>query len=415
MAIDRIAVIDVETTGLSPWRGDRIIEIAVVIMSPDGEVHSEYETLVNPGRDIGKTALHRIAAADVLRAPSFSEIAGDLLEILAGSNVVAGHNVSFDKNFLVKEYERESVIFPDVPLLCTLRQLGRNNLANSCAEFGVPFDGTQHRALHDARATAKLVSIVCADNPLVLDEIQSNSFSWPSLPVRSTACFCREDALRKNSEPPKFLQRIVSLVRHDSENELPNSLAYLALIDRVLEDRIIDEAEEHALVDAAVNLRLSAGQVDAAHKQYLQSLAVLAIADGVITESERSDLHLVARILGQDDSSLDQMLDLAANQFEIAIKHKTVKVADNNLQGQRVCFTGELMSTIGGKPITREMAECLATSSGLSVVGSVTKKLDLLVVADPSSQSGKAKKAREYGTRIVADMVFWRMLGIAID
>lgn len=415
MAVDRIAVIDVETTGLSPWRGDRIIEIAVVIISPDGIVHSEYETLVNPGRDIGKTAIHRISAADVLRAPQFSEIAGDLLEILASASVIAGHNVSFDKNFLVKEYEREAVVFPDVPLLCTLKQFGRNNLANSCAEFGVPFDGTQHRALHDARATAKLVSIVCSDNPHFLSTLQASNLSWPSLPTRRTACFCREDARKSELDPPKFIQKIVSLVRHDPENELPNSLAYLALIDRVLEDRIIDESEENALVDAAINLGLSAEKVDAAHRQYLQSLAVLAIADGVVTESERNDLHLVAKMLGQDDSSLDQMLDSATNQFEIALKHKAVKGVDNNLQGQRVCFTGELMSTIGGKPITREMAESLATSSGLSVMGSVTKKLDLLVVADPNSQSGKAKKAREYGTRIIADMVFWRMLGVAID
>jgi DNA polymerase-3 subunit epsilon len=46
---------------------------------------------------------------------------------------------------------------------------------------------------------------------------------------------------------------------------------------------------------------------------------------------------------------------------------------------------------------------------------SVTKELDLLVVADPNTQSGKAKKARKYGTRIVHEPVFWRSLGIAVD
>lgn len=45
----------------------------------------------------------------------------------------------------------------------------------------------------------------------------------------------------------------------------------------------------------------------------------------------------------------------------------------------------------------------------------VTKKLDLLVVADPLSQSGKAKKARKYGVRIMHDAVFWKILGIEIE
>ena len=58
------------------------------------------------------------------------------------------------------------------------------------------------------------------------------------------------------------------------------------------------------------------------------------------------------------------------------------------------------------------MAEQLAADAGLRVMERVTKKLDMLVVADPASQSGKAKKAREYGIRILAEPVFWRLLGL---
>jgi DNA polymerase-3 subunit epsilon len=61
------------------------------------------------------------------------------------------------------------------------------------------------------------------------------------------------------------------------------------------------------------------------------------------------------------------------------------------------------------------MAEQLAVKKGLRVLPSVTKKLDLLVVADPNTQSGKAKKARQYGIRIVHEPVFWRALGVPID
>jgi tetratricopeptide (TPR) repeat protein len=87
----------------------------------------------------------------------------------------------------------------------------------------------------------------------------------------------------------------------------------------------------------------------------------------------------------------------------------------NDLIGKRVCFTGELISTINGKPVTRALAHSLAERAGLAIASSVTKQLDVLVVADPCSQSGKAKKARQYGTRIIAEAVFWNMIGVAVD
>jgi len=49
------------------------------------------------------------------------------------------------------------------------------------------------------------------------------------------------------------------------------------------------------------------------------------------------------------------------------------------------------------------------------VASGVTKKLDFLVVADPNTQSGKAKKARDYGIRILADSAFWQLAGINVD
>ncbi|MBK9697231.1 MAG: 3'-5' exonuclease [Propionibacteriaceae bacterium] len=62
-------VIDLETTGLSPRQHDRIVEIAAVYVSENGQIEGEWTTLVNPGRDVGPTNLHGIAAKDVLDAP----------------------------------------------------------------------------------------------------------------------------------------------------------------------------------------------------------------------------------------------------------------------------------------------------------------------------------------------------------
>ncbi|MFL5963284.1 MAG: hypothetical protein ACJ757_10385 [Gaiellaceae bacterium] len=65
--------------------------------------------------------------------------------------------------------------------------------------------------------------------------------------------------------------------------------------------------------------------------------------------------------------------------------------------------------------MTREVAETLASERGLVVKQGVTKKLDVLVVADPDSLSGKARKARDYGTRIIVERSFWRSIGVPVD
>ncbi|HUF60665.1 MAG TPA: exonuclease domain-containing protein [Verrucomicrobiales bacterium] len=366
--MDRIAVIDLETTGLSPWRHNRVVEIGIVVISPDGTVHTEYETLVNPNRDVGPSCIHQISAADVLQAPIFADVAGDVLEILASANAVAGHNVSFDKNFLVKEYERIGVALPAIPLLCTCRLFGRGSLQACCGELGISFAGIPHRALSDARATAQIVSFICSDDPSILDHHRVNCVSWPPLSPLKTPCFRREHAKQSQDAPPRFLQRIATQTHHDFEAETPNVLAYMALIDRILEDRTIDQGEEDVLVDAALHWNLSPMQLATAHSQYLHNLVVAALADGIVTNAERRDLHMVAKLLGQDDSTLDLILESAASQLAAAHRGAPTKVHDeDSLRGQSVCFTGELQSTIGGEPITRDIAEALAANAGLTI------------------------------------------------
>ncbi len=64
--------------------------------------------------------------------------------------------------------------------------------------------------------------------------------------------------------------------------------------------------------------------------------------------------------------------------------------------------------------MTRELAQQLAERAGMVVAPRVTKRLDMLVVADPDSLSGKARKAREYGVRIIAETAFWSMIGVEV-
>ena len=66
--VSHLTVIDCETTGLG--RHDRIVEIAVVTLDPQTwEPTDEYDTLINPERDVGPVGVHGITATMVEAAP----------------------------------------------------------------------------------------------------------------------------------------------------------------------------------------------------------------------------------------------------------------------------------------------------------------------------------------------------------
>lgn len=157
------AVVDVETTGFAAGR-DRIIEIAVVHLSPTGAITDEWCTLLNPHRDLGPQHIHGITTREVLPAPAFADIAGDLLARLSGRVLVA-HNLSFDARFLHAELTQTGIPLPPGATegLCTMTlaphylPTPRRNLAACCAAAGIPLTNA-HSALHDARATAALLA-----------------------------------------------------------------------------------------------------------------------------------------------------------------------------------------------------------------------------------------------------------------
>src|SRR3954447_9618292 len=73
----RFAVIDVETTGLSPEQ-NRILEIAVVTTDPRGRVLDEWATRLNPQGPVGASHIHGITDADVAHAPLFTDVVTEL-------------------------------------------------------------------------------------------------------------------------------------------------------------------------------------------------------------------------------------------------------------------------------------------------------------------------------------------------
>jgi len=104
-----IAFFDLETTGLDVSK-DRIVEIAVLKIDPGGKKDSLHMFL-NPEMPIDPraTAVHGIRDEDVADAPTFSQIAKNLADFIAGCDL-AGYNCNrFDVPLLAEEFARANV------------------------------------------------------------------------------------------------------------------------------------------------------------------------------------------------------------------------------------------------------------------------------------------------------------------
>lgn len=106
MSTSKYAVVDLETTGHSPSKGDRIIQIAIVFIE-NNKIIDRYMRYVHPQRPI-PPFIHQLTSigdAEVADAPPFEEIAEEVADLLTGYIFVA-HNTDFDVNFLQNEFAR---------------------------------------------------------------------------------------------------------------------------------------------------------------------------------------------------------------------------------------------------------------------------------------------------------------------
>lgn len=98
------AIVDTETTGLSPKR-DRIIELGVVIVDSQFRECDRWGTLINPQKKITNSAIHGITDAVVANAPTFDQVFREFTSKLHGLHLMA-HNASFDMRMIGGEIER---------------------------------------------------------------------------------------------------------------------------------------------------------------------------------------------------------------------------------------------------------------------------------------------------------------------
>jgi len=174
-----IAVIDFETTGLSPAMGDRATEVAIVLVQ-DGKIVDRFQSLMNAGVRISGfiEAYTGISNEMIESAPPAAEVMAAASRFVGDAPMVA-HNASFDRRFWEAELGRLGGPSPQPspqrgegarPFACTMllaRRLypeARSFRLGSLAAFhDLPSSGRAHRALADAEVAAALLARIQRD------------------------------------------------------------------------------------------------------------------------------------------------------------------------------------------------------------------------------------------------------------
>ncbi len=198
----KLVFLDVETTGLSPAMGDRIIELGMIECQGATEIRRTSH-LINPGREIRWAArrVHGISDADVAKCQRFPAIAAAVEATLTGAHII-GHNVRFDAGFIARELRQAG--YPLMPLGCldtcqlaaAVWDFSDNRLATVVKALGIP-TSRLHRALDDASVTRE-----------VFDRVVREVGNWDTLTV--------EDLTRLHRYEPRWPS--------DSKSDLPKEL-----------------------------------------------------------------------------------------------------------------------------------------------------------------------------------------------
>lgn len=157
--LSEFIVLDTETTGIAV--GSRIVEVAALHVK-DGVVVRKFQSLVNPEMHIPSIVqgVHGITDAMVADAPAPAAVA-QRLRAACGDRALVFHNAPFDLPFLIalfREAGEPPLLNPIVDTLGLARGLfgtGSNALGALATRLGLPKE-TAHRALGDARTTARL-------------------------------------------------------------------------------------------------------------------------------------------------------------------------------------------------------------------------------------------------------------------
>ena len=285
------AIVDLETSGLEPGNA-RVIEIAILLVNSKGEIHEEYATLINPGNgQVGPTFIHHITEEAVLTAPTFQEVAGDILKRFENRIIVA-HHTAFEDKFLAAEFKRAGIKLPPLPALDTLwlsresLDLPNYKMQTVLQHFGVE-EIDLHTALGDVRAMNKILPTLLSQAASILYPTGHSELPVVALSGKQKT---RVTNLKKGEKGwiNSLLEKLPesgSSVNSEIESD------YLDLLSQVLADGKIIGDEAKALSKLAGEAGLGRNQVIQLHESFIQQLRKQAEADGNVDAQELKQIE----------------------------------------------------------------------------------------------------------------------------
>ncbi|MFQ3232266.1 DNA polymerase III subunit epsilon [Reinekea sp.] len=168
----RQVVLDTETTGLNPRKGDRILEVGCVELIDRKLTGRTFHYIIDPERDIPDEVvqIHNIDNERVKGCPKFYDIADELWQWLEGAELVI-HNAAFDMGFLNAEYEilakSRKQSFKPLESVCSVLDTlkiarekhpgSRASLDALCKRYGID---NSHRTFHGALLDSEILADV---------------------------------------------------------------------------------------------------------------------------------------------------------------------------------------------------------------------------------------------------------------
>ncbi|HAE73341.1 MAG TPA: DNA polymerase III subunit epsilon [Gammaproteobacteria bacterium] len=183
--MERLIVLDTETTGIEPSEGHRIIEIGCTeIIDREITENNEYQQYIQPDRLVGDSErIHGIKDSFLKGKPKFEEIAEEFLEYIEGATLVI-HNAPFDLGFLNHELklmgddqriEDSCTIIDTFELSKQQRPGTMHNLDALCRRFEIDSSArTVHGALLDAQILAQVYLAMTGGQSTLFSENSNN-------------------------------------------------------------------------------------------------------------------------------------------------------------------------------------------------------------------------------------------------
>ena len=372
-----IVALDIETTGFG--KSDRIIEIGAVVFNPESSsVSGQLETLINPMRNVPEdsTKIHGLRSADLSLAPTFEEIADDLLAFLSGHEIVA-HNAEFDLSFLAQEFARVGKLIEFKNVFCTYKLTGQR-LNVACEQ--ISFEFAHHSALEDAKA-----SLAVWHNRVIDSEKLLNFDSLVDLEQTFRTVSRSQIGLQPLNRNPSALSNLA--VKFE---QVGIEKTFLGLLDAYLRDLEISNIEEFGIKSFALESGISNLRIIELQEIYLDSIEAAALRDGIITKAESEFFNKISQALGFD------------RQLRPSESVSTIPS-----EGSLVCVTGT--ATVGGVNYDKKAMSGLLEKHGLIFTDVISKKagVALLLQDSEGSQSSKVAKAQAWGIprMVIADFV----------